>query len=351
MKRAELSGAIKPSQRVALFMTAMEIAGIFVPEVVRTLLGAILMGCAQDETRSRKMICPGRFLAVSALLLIVPVDSFGGAAGPKAINTVAATSDYMEPPPDPPRANLAASDHPREDARSAEWTVPTVTGLLPCPRSLPCLVSPAGSYKRGVPEDEKQWSSHAPTAGILPCPKSVPCIAGIGSARNLHLYNTMKRGPAGTTLKGALAAPRPRALPSENRAAARKRKSIKSPGTEATKADLHDLTLRLPKDSATGGLANTGATPSGDKSDAEQLLADTSRGLSRINPATLGHENFLIYHGAGDLVIESRKALSARDNIRAVALAEKAKDLAAQVDSANVEPLFSRLCKSFATRR
>ena len=81
------------------------------------------------------MICPGRLLVVSALLLIVPVNSFGGAAGPGAVDKIVARSAFMEPSPGPPTANVAAIDRPAEDARSTERTVPIVRVLLPCPRS------------------------------------------------------------------------------------------------------------------------------------------------------------------------------------------------------------------------
>lgn len=299
------------------------------------------------------MVCPGRLLVVSVLLLMVPVNSFGGAASRGAVDTITATSAFMESSPGPPTASVAAIDHPAGDARSTERTVPTVKGLLPCPRSLPCLVYPVGRSER-VSEDEREWSSGAPTTGILPCPRSIPCIAGVGGAPNPRLHKRMKTGSANTTVKGALTARRRPALPSESTLQRRKRNRIKSPKAEATEADLHDFVLRFPEDSETADLANTGVTTFGhdaDKPDAKKVLAEATLDLGRINPVTLSPPKVLIFQGASDLVIESRKALQAGDNIRAVALAEKAKELAAHVDSASLDPFLSRLMESFAKQR
>jgi hypothetical protein len=84
----------------------------------------------------------------------------------------------------------------------------------------------------------------------------------------------------------------------------------------------------------------------------EQLLADTVRSLSRIDPATLNPDAVLSYRGACGLVIASRNAVNARDNIRALALAEKARELTAHVEAATTKaPLLERLGESIAPPR
>src|SRR5262249_16409276 len=123
-------------------------------------------------------------------------------------------------------------------------------------------------------------------------------------------------------------------------------------GPLLTEADVHEPALHLATDSDIDGGPGSNGHGRNRMTGTEQLLADTVRSLSRIDPATLDPDTASSYPPPSALVLASRNAENARDNIRARALAEKARELTAHVEATTTKaPLLERLGKSIAAPR
>lgn len=199
---------------------------------------------------------------------------------------------------------------------------PLAGALLPCPMSLPCRASGEDLQRTTGTVDATDIPSGLPRPIMLVCPHSVPCIApDAGPGADLH-------APINASTQKRRASPRPiRSL---------RTSIITSPPAVRAKAPEPDNSNAEPRRSEHPAETAASTSPAvqvilGDdaanKRRAEQLLAEVSRVLKRVDKDKLSRQNAFLFKETTDFSRESRKALSRRDNLAALTLAEKARQL------------------------
>ncbi|HLH75281.1 MAG TPA: hypothetical protein VKV28_00615 [Candidatus Binataceae bacterium] len=205
----------------------------------------------------------------------------------------------------------------------------TPAGMLPCPLSVPCIAQPqeGGEVVTQPTADDDSAATEQPATSLdqsangqsrsealmLPCPLSVPCVAtppALPPLPDSIVSTELSEGGA----------PEPRmgvghdAIPG---ARAHRRAQVKV--TQEAPAAAPVTAVSQPPVGEVGMAGSNGYAAS-----AQERLAEASRGLIAVNPATLSAQARPTYQEASNFVSQSRAALQVHDNLAALTLAQKA---------------------------
>lgn len=212
-------------------------------------------------------------------------------------------------------------------------------GMLPCPLSVPCIAQPQDEAAIAEPAADDSPTAAPPASSgeqlpkspprsetlMLPCPLSVPCIATAPALPSLpdSIVST------DSSPEGGAAEPRMGvvndAIPS---AKTHRRARVKI--TKAAPAAAPVTAVSQPPVGEVGMAGGNGYAAS-----AQERLAEASRGLTAVNPATLSAQDRPTYQEASNFVSQSRAALQLHDNLAALTLAQKACQLLNDLNPGN----------------
>lgn len=202
-------------------------------------------------------------------------------------------------------------------------------GMLPCPLSVPCIAQsqdeaaaiaePAADDSPTAAESAsrgEQFPKSAPRSEtlMLPCPLSVPCIATAPALPPLpdSIVST-DSSPEGE-------APQPRmGVEHDPSPSAKTHRRARVKITKAVSATALVTPVLQPPVGEVGMAGNKDYAAS-----AQERLAEASRGLTAVDPATLSAQDRPTYQEASNFVSQSRAALQVHDNLAALTLAQKA---------------------------
>lgn len=195
---------------------------------------------------------------------------------------------------------------------------PLAGTLLPCPMSVPCRAEPANQLPPTPSLNVADTSNAVRSSVLLACPYSVPCIAPGQSSGFLSREVRRKNSRGGRTpvhLRQTTAVTRPRREIS-SRKRATDQIAGKQPARSSQPAALKNREARI-------ALGNDQVN----RRKAEQILQQVSRALRRIDRTRLSYAETFRFKEAYDFSSESRRALGQQDNLVALTLAEKARQL------------------------